>query len=255
MGHRANECRQTNNKPSQRDYHLQDRHNSANAGIVIQSCTYVCPIYESEAQLLCGCSDPVLDNACVEYQQGILTPMDYVSTEVERVLRDTGCSDEVNQGAELQSRDTSSTEIEEIQMTTNDAYEEVQMSTTDAYEEVQQSTTDAYKEVQTSTTDAYEEVQTSTNDAYEEVQQSTTDAFEEVQQSTTDTYEEVQMTTTDAYEEVQQSTTDAYKEEPYVCDYTYDTIDIYSDQFESDDEVSPDNVDREESDTMVTVNT
>ena len=31
--------------------------------------------------------------------------------------------------------------------------------------------------------------------------------------------------------------------------YTYDDID--SDQFESDDEVSPDNVDREESDTMV----
>ena len=38
VGHMANECRQTNNKPSRRDYHLQDRHNSANAGIVIQSC-------------------------------------------------------------------------------------------------------------------------------------------------------------------------------------------------------------------------
>ena len=56
------------------------RHNSANAGIVIQSCTHVCSIYESEAQLLCGCSVPILDNACVEYQQDIPTPMGYVST-------------------------------------------------------------------------------------------------------------------------------------------------------------------------------
>ena len=51
------------------------------------------------------------------------------------------------------------------------------------------------------------------------------------------------------YEEVHQSTTDAYEEETYMYNYTYDDID--SDQFESDDEVSPDNVDREESDTMV----
>ena len=216
VGHRANECRQTTNKPSRRDYHLQDRHNSANAGIVIQSCTHVCSIYESEAQLLCGCSVPVLGNACVDYQQYIPTPMGYVNTEVERVLRDTGCSDEVNQGVELKCRDAISTKIEEGQKSTTDANEEVQQSTTDAFEEVQQSTTDA---------------------------------FEEVQQSTTDAFEEVQTSTTDAYEEVQQSTTDAYEEETYVYKYTYDDID--SDQFESDDEVSSDNVDREESDTMV----
>ena len=208
VGHRANERRQTNNKPSRRDYHLQDRHNSANAGIVIQSCTHVCSIYESEAQLLCGCSVPVLDNACVEYQQGIPTPMGYVSTEIERVLRDTGCSDDVDQGLELKCRDAISSQIEEGQKSTTDEYEEIQKSTTDTYEEVQQSTTDAC--------------------------------------------EEVQKSTTDACEEVQQSTTDAYEEETYVCNYTYyDTIDIYSDQFESDDEVSPDNIDREESDTMV----
>ena len=214
VGHRANECRQTNNKPSQRDYHLTNSHGIANAGVT--SLTHVCSIYESEAQLRCGCSVPVLGNACVDYQPDIPTPTGYVSTEVERVLRDTGCSDEVNQGAELQCRDTISTQIEEGQKSTTDAYEEVQKSTTDANEEVQQSTTDAY----------------------EEVQQSTTDACEEVQQSTTD-----------AFEEVQQSTTDAYEEETYVYNYTYDDID--SDQFESDDEVSPDNVDREESDTMV----
>ena len=82
MGHRANECRQTSNKPSQRDYHLKDRHNSADAGIVMPSRTHVCSIYESEAQLRCGCSVPVLDNACVKYQQHIPTPMGYVSIEV-----------------------------------------------------------------------------------------------------------------------------------------------------------------------------
>ena len=203
VGHRANECRQTNNKPSQRDYHLTNSHGIANAGVT--SLTHVCSIYESEAQLRCGCSVPVLGNACVDYQPDIPTPTGYVSTEVERVLRDTGCSDEVNQGAELQCRDTISTQIEEGQKSTTDAYEEVQKSTTDAFEEVQQSTTDAFEEVQTSTTDMYEEVQ--------------------------------------------QSTTDAYEEETYVYNYTYDDID--SDQFESDDEVIPDNVDREEYDTMV----
>ena len=247
MGHRANECRQTNNKPSQRDYHLTNSHGIANAGVT--SLTHVCSIYESEAQLRCGCSVPVLGNACVDYQPDIPTPMGYVSTEVERVLRDTGCSDEVNQGVELKCRDAISTQIEEGHKSTTDEYEEVQKSTTDAYEEVQQSTTDAYEEVQQSTTDACEEVQQSTTDAFKEVQQSTTDAFEEVQQSTTDAFEEVHTSTTDAYEEVQQSTTDAYEEETYVYNYTYDDID--SDQFESDDEVSPDNVDREESDTMV----
>ena len=225
VGHRANECRQTNNKPSQRDYHLTNSHGIANAGVT--SLTHVCSIYESEAQLRCGCSVPVLGNAYVDYQPDIPTPTGYVSTEVERVLRDTGCSDEVNQGVEHKCRDAISTQIEEGQQSTADACEEVQQSTTDAFEEVQQSTTDAF----------------------EEVQQSTTDAFEEVQQSTTDVFEEVQTSTTDAYEEVQQSTTDAYEEETYVYNYTYDDID--SDQFESDDEVSPDNVDREESDTMV----
>ena len=203
VGHRANECRQTNNKPSQRDYNLTNSHGIANAGVT--SLTRVCSIYESEAQLRCGCSVPVLGNACVDYQQYIPTPMGYVSTEIERVLRDTGCSDDVDQGVDLKCRDAISTQIEEGQK--------------------------------------------STTDEYEEVQQSTTDAFEEVQQSTTDAFEEVQTTTTDAYEEVQQSTTDAYEEETYVYNYTYDDID--SDQFESDDEVSPDNVDREESDTMV----
>ena len=214
VGHRAKECRQTNNKLSQRDYNLTNSHGIANAGVT--SLTHVCSIYESEAQLRCGCSVPVLGNACVDYQPDIPTPTGYVNTEVERVLRDTGCSDEVNQGAELQSRDTTTTEIEEGQK---------------------------------STTDEYEEVQKSTTDANEEVQKSTTDANEEVQQSTTDTYEEVQQSTTDTFEEVQQSTTDAYEEETYVYNYAYDDID--SDQFESDDEVSPDNVDREESDTMV----
>ena len=258
VGHRANECRQTNNTPSQRDYHLKNSHGIANAGVT--SLTHGCSIYESEAQLRCGCSVPVLGNAYVDYQPDIPTPMGYVSTEVERVLRGTGCSDEVNQGVELKCRDAISTQIEEgqksttdeyeeVQKSTTDAYEEVQKSTTDAHEEVQQSTTDAYEEVQQSTTDACEEVQQSTTDAFKEVQQSTTDAFEEVQQSTTDAFEEVQTSTTDAYEEVQQSTTDAYEEETYVYNYTYDDID--SDQFESDDEVSPDNVDREESDTMV----
>ena len=247
VGHRANECRQTNNKPSQRDYHLTNSHGIANAGVT--SLTHVCSIYESEAQLRCGCSVPVLGNACVDYQPDIPTPTGYVSTEVERVLRDTGCSDDVNQGVEFKCRDAISTQIEEGQKSTTDEYEEVQKSTTDAYEEVQKSTTDANDEVQQSTTDACEEVQQSTTDAFEEVQQSTTDAFEEVQQSTTDAFEEVQTSTTDAYEEVQQSTTDAYEEETYVYNYTYDDID--SDQFESDDEVSPDNVDREESDTMV----
>ena len=192
VGHRANECQQTNNKPSQRDYNLKNSHGIANAGVT--SLTHVCSIYESEAQLRCGCSVPVLGNACVDYQPDIPTPTGYVSTEVERVLRDTGCSDDVNRGAELQCRDTISTQIEEGQKSTTDEYEEVQKSTTDAYEEVQKSTTDAN-------------------------------------------------------EEVQQSTTDAYEEETYVYNYTYDDID--SDQFESDDEVSPDNVDREESDTMV----
>ena len=192
VGHRANECRQTNNKPSQRDYHLTNSHGIANAGVT--SLTHVCSIYESEAQLRCGCSVPVLGNACVDYQPDIPTPTGYVSTEVERVLHDTGCSDEVNQGVEHKCRDTISTQIEEGQKSTTVEYEEVQKSTTDAYEEVQKSTTDAN-------------------------------------------------------EEVQQSTTDAYEEETYVYNYTYDDID--SDQFESDDEVSPDNVDREESDTMV----
>ena len=107
VGHRANECRQTNNKPSQRDYHLTNSHGIANAGVT--SLTHVCSIYESEAQLRCGCSVPVLGNACVDYQPDIPTPTGYVNTEVERVLRDTGCSDEVNQGAELQCRDTTST--------------------------------------------------------------------------------------------------------------------------------------------------
>ena len=236
VGHRANECRQTNNKPSQRDYHLTNSHGIANAGVT--SLTHVCSIYESEAQLRCGCSVPVLGNACVDYQPDIRTPTRYVSTEVERVLRDTGCSDDVNRGAELQCRDTTSTQIEEGQKSTTDEYEEVQKSTTDTYEEVQQSTTDAC-----------EEVQKSTIDTYEEVQQSTTDACEEVQQSTTYAYEEVQQSTTDACEEVQQSTSDAYEEETYVYTYTYDDID--SDQFESHDEVIPDNVDMEESDTMV----
>ena len=204
VGHRANECRQTNNKPSQRDYHLTNSHGIANAGVT------------SEAQLRCGCSVPVLGNACVDYQPDIPTPTGYVNTEVERVLRDTGCSDEVNQGAELQCRDTTSTEIEEVQTSTNDACEEVQTSTNDACEEVQTSMNDACEEVQTSTSDACEEVQTSMNDACEEVQT---------------------------------STSDAYEEETYVYTYTYDDID--SDQFESDDEVIPDNVDMEESDTMV----
>ena len=182
VGHRANECRQTNNKPSQGDYHLTNSQGIANAGVT--SLTHVCSIYESEAQLRCGCSVPVFfRNACVDYQPDIPTPTGYVSTEVERVLRDTGCSDDVNRGAELQCRDTISTQIEEGQ------------------------------------------------------------------KSTTDEYEEVQKSTTDANEEVQQSTTDAYEEETYVYNYTYDDID--SDQFESDDEVSPNNVDREESDTMV----
>ena len=214
MGHRANECRETNNKPSQRDYHLTNSHGIANAGVT--SLTHVCSIYESEAQLRCGCSVPVLGNACVDYQQYIPTPTCYVSTEIERVLRDTGCSDDVDQGVELKCRDAISTHIEEGQKSTTDEYEEVQKSTTDEYEEVQKSTTDTY---------------------------------EEVQQSTTDACEEVQKSTTDACEEVQQSTTDAYEEETYAYNYTYDDID--SDQFESDDEVSPDNVDREESDTMV----
>ena len=129
-----------------------------------------------------------------DYQQYIPTPTGYVSTEIERVLRDTGCSDDVDQGVELKCRDAISTQIEEGQ-------------------------------------------------------KSTTDEYEEVQKSTTDEYEEVQKSTTDTYEEVQQSTTDAYEEETYAYNYTYDDID--SDQFESDDEVSPDNVDREESDTMV----
>ena len=225
VGHRANECRQTNNKPSQRDYHLTNSHGIANAGVT--SLTHVCPIYESKAQLRCGCSVPVLGNAYVDYQPDIPTPTGYVSTEVERVLLDTGCSDEVNQGVELKCRDAISTQIEEGQKSTTDANEEVQQSTTDACEEVQQSTTDAF----------------------EGVQHSTTDAFEEVQQSTTDAFEEVQTSTTDMYEEVQQSTTDAYEEETYVYNYTYDDID--SDQFESDDEVIPDNVAREESDNMV----
>ena len=214
VGHRANECRQTNNKPSQRDYHLTNSHGIANAGVT--SLTHVCSIYESEAQLRCGCSVPVLGNACVDYQQYIPTPTGYVSTEIERVLRDTGCSDDVDQGVELKCRDAISTQIEEGQKSTTDEYEEVQKSTTDEYEEVQKSTTDTY---------------------------------EEVQQSTTDACEEVQKSTTDACEEVQKSTTDAYEEETYAYNYTYDDID--SDQFESDDEVSPDNVDREESDTMV----
>ena len=236
VGHRANECRQTNNKPSQRDYHLTNSHGIANAGVT--SLTHVCSIYESEAQLRCGCSVPVLGNACVDYQPDIPTPTGYVNTEVERVLRDTGCSDEVNQGAELQCRDTTSTEIEEVQTSTNDACEEVQTSTNDACEEVQTSMNDACEEVQTSTSNACEEVQTSTNDACEEVQTSTSDACEEVQTSMND-----------ACEEVQTSTSDACEEETYVYTYTYDDID--SDQFESDDEVIPDNVDMEESDTMV----
>ena len=101
VGHRANECRQTNNKTSQRDYHLTNSHGIANAGVT--SLTHVCSIYESEAQLRCGCSVPVLGNAYVDYQPDIPTPTGYVSTEVERVLRDTGCSDEVNQGVELNS--------------------------------------------------------------------------------------------------------------------------------------------------------
>ena len=63
-------------------------------------------------------------NACVEYQQNIPTSMGYVSKEVECVLRDTGCSDDVNQGVELQCHDTISTQIEEVQTSTTDAYED-----------------------------------------------------------------------------------------------------------------------------------
>ena len=225
VGHRANECRQTNNKPSQRDYNLTNSHGIANAGVT--SLTHVCSIYESEAQLRCGCSVPVLGNSCVDYQPDIPTPTGYVSTEVERVLRDTGCSDDVNRGAELQCRENTSTEIEEVQTSTNGAGEEIQTSTNDACEEVQTLTNDACEEVQTLTNDACEEVQTSTNDACEDVQTSMNDACKEVQTSTGD----------------------AYEEETFVYNYTYDDID--SDQFESDDEVIPDNVDREESDTMV----
>ena len=142
MGHRAKECRQTNNKLSQRDYNLTNSHSIANAGVT--SLTHVCSIYESEAQLRCGCSVPVLGNACVDYQQYIPTPTGYVSTEIERVLRDTGCSDDVDQGVELKCRDAISTQIEEGQKSTTDEYEEVQKSTTDEYEEVQKSTTDTY---------------------------------------------------------------------------------------------------------------
>ena len=90
VGHRANECRQTNNKPSQRDYHLQNRHNSANAGIVIPNLTHDCSIDQSEAQLRCGCSVPVLGNACIEYQQNLPTSMGYVGEEAVRVMRDRG---------------------------------------------------------------------------------------------------------------------------------------------------------------------
>ena len=118
VGHRANECRQTNNKPSQRDYHLKNSHGIADAGVT--SLTHVCSIYESEAQLRCGCSVPVLGNACVDYQPDIPTPTGYVSTEIERVLRDTGCSDDVDQGVELKCRDAISTQIEEGQKSTTD---------------------------------------------------------------------------------------------------------------------------------------
>ena len=62
-------------------------------------------------------------NACVEYQQNIPTSMGYVSKEVERALRDTGCSDDVNQSVELQCRDTISTQIEEVQTSTTDSCE------------------------------------------------------------------------------------------------------------------------------------
>ena len=126
VDHKAKQCRQTKthyNKPSQREYSLTNRHSIANAGVVMPSITHVCSIYKSEAQLRCGCSVPVLGNACVVYQQNIPTSMGYDSKEVERVLRDTGCSDDVNQGVELQCHDTISTQIEEDQTSTTDSCE------------------------------------------------------------------------------------------------------------------------------------
>ena len=77
----------------------------------------------------------------------------------------------------------------------------------------------------------------------------TNDACKEVQTLPNDAWEEVQTSTNDACEEVHTSMNDACEEETYVYNYTYDDID--SDQFESEDEVFPDNVVREESDTMV----
>ena len=41
--------------------------------------------------------------------------MGYVSEEVVRVLRDTGCRDVINQGVEPQCRETISTPIEDVQ--------------------------------------------------------------------------------------------------------------------------------------------
>ena len=185
VGHRANECRQTNNKPSQRDYHLTNSHGIANAGVT--SLTHVCSIYESEAQLRCGCSVPVLGNACVDYQQYIPTPTGYVSTEIERVLRDTGCSDDVDQGVELKCRDAISTQIEEGQKSTTDEYEEVQKSTTDEYEEVQKSTTDTYEEVQQSTTDAYEEETYAYNYTYDDIDSDQFESDDNVDREESDT--------------------------------------------------------------------
>ena len=95
VGHKANQCQQTNanyNKPSQSDCHFPNRHNSANAGIVRPSLTHDCSIDQSEAQLRCGCSVPVLGNACVEYQQNLPTSMGYVGDEAVRIMRDTGCN-------------------------------------------------------------------------------------------------------------------------------------------------------------------
>ena len=56
------------------------------------SLTHDCFIDQSEAQLRCGCSVPVLGNACVEYQQNLPTPMGYIGDEAVRVMRDTACN-------------------------------------------------------------------------------------------------------------------------------------------------------------------
>ena len=54
--------------------------------------THDCSIEQSEAQLRCGCSVPVLGNACIEYQQNLPTSMGYVGEEAVRVMRDTDCN-------------------------------------------------------------------------------------------------------------------------------------------------------------------